>query len=54
MFVSCAICFNNILCESDIPNLYHVVFSDDLRTVRILGNDLEEVSGGHFTLLSSS
>ena len=44
----------NVSCESEIPKLYHVVFSDNFHTVRILGNDLEEVSGGDFTLLSPS
>ena len=41
----CFLChmFNqDVSCESDIPKLYHVVFSDNFRTVRILGNDLED------------
>ena len=44
----------NLSCESDIPKLYHVVFSNNFRTVRILDNNHEDISGGHFILLSPS
>ena len=44
----------NVSCESDIPKLYHVVFSNNFRTVRILDNNHENISGGHFVLLSPS
>jgi len=36
-----------------IPNLYHVVFSSNFRTVTILHNNLECVPNGEFALLSS-
>jgi hypothetical protein len=47
----CFLChLSNVPCETDILNLYYVVFSDNFHTVKIIDNNFEEVNGGHFTL----
>jgi hypothetical protein len=55
----CIICpsihfsFFELTLHTDIPKLYHVVFSDDYQEVVILDHLLQTVPGGEFRLLNS-
>lgn len=51
-FYRCSHQYSKGSLESDIPNLYHVVFSPNFRTVAILNNNLKHVHG--FASMTSS